>query len=209
MLAMDDSSTQTRCLFCRCITGGVYIGTDVSQLIVADSIIDQRGGLAIGGAPLSIGNGSSLLESAAQSVQLERVTVFGRIICEVLNASESLLDDKATVYDQQAGCIRFSRYERGSVLPRRYNCVPSDEQAGACSPKARCLAPQFNSRTFGRPDYAQLASACPQEILTAGEAGAEVGAFAGSLNTVRLRNLEIKLQEFLPVGLSALVVAET
>jgi hypothetical protein len=88
--------------------------------------------------------------------------------------------------------------------------VPSNEQVSNCSlQKGRCLVPLFNSRTFGRPDYAQLAAACPQEILTASEAGAEVGAFASALNTIRLGNLEIKLQEFLPVGLSALVIAET
>jgi hypothetical protein len=73
----------------------------------------------------------------------------------------------------------------------------------------RCLAPLFNARRFGRPDYMQLTTGCPPEILTASEAGAEVGAFATALNTIRLNNLEIKLREFLPVGLSALVIAET
>jgi hypothetical protein len=155
------------------------------------------------------GGNNMQAELSAQGVHLERVTVFGRVRCDVLDASEVLLDDLTFVEDQQAGCIRFSRYERGSVLPRRYECVPSDQQASACPPQARCLPPLFNSRRFARPDYAQLAAACPQEILTASEEGAEVGAFASALNTVRLKNLEIKLQEFLPVGLSALVIAET
>jgi hypothetical protein len=217
-------------LLCRCITGGLRVGAGVRQLTVADSIVDQRGGLAIGGMPLPalsppmefsppfspplafsppLSPPSPIAVPAAQSVQLERVTVLGRIRCEVLQASECLLDDLVVVEDQQAGCIRFSRYERGSVLPRRYQCVPTDDQLAACPPAWRCLAAVFNARRFARPDYLQLASTCPPAILTASEKGAEVGAFAGSLHTIRLSNLGIKLEEFLPVGLRGLIIAET
>jgi hypothetical protein len=150
-----------------------------------------------------------MVEPAPTVVQLERVTVFGLIFCEALNASESLLNDVALVEDQQSGCIRFTRFESGSVLPRRYQCLPSESQAKAGSNSGRLFAPAFNSLRFGRPGYAQLASACPREILTASEAGAEVGAFSGTLNTIRLKNLRTKLGEFMPVGLSAVVVAET
>lgn len=193
-------------LLCRCITGGLRVGAGVGDLTIADSIVDQQGGLAIGGLVTSSPGGAF---PAAQSVQLERVTVLGRIHCDVLHASESLLDDITIVEDRQAGCIRFSRYELGSVLPRRFMCVPSDAETLSCSPQMRCLAPLFNSRRFGRPDYVQLAAACPPEILTASEAGAEVGAFASLLNTIRLENLDTKLREFLPAGLTALVIAET
>jgi hypothetical protein len=203
-------------LLCRCITGGMRLGPGVSQLTIADSIVDQQGGFAITGL---FGLGSppifpspprlGLPSLTARSVQLERVTVLGRISCDVLNASESLLNDIAIVEDQQSGCIRFSRYEKGSMLPRRYQCVPSEAQASACVPPGRCFAPLFNSRRFGRPDYVQLAAACPPEILTASEERAEVGAFASALNPIRLGNLQIKLQEFMPVGLSAVIVSET
>jgi hypothetical protein len=127
----------------------------------------------------------------------------------VLNASECLLDDIVIVDNQQSGCVRFTRYELGSVLPRRYQCVPSTEQSATCTPPCRCFAPLFNARRYGRPDYVQLAAACPPEILTASEARAEVGAFAGVLNPIRLNNLGIKLQEFMPVSLSAVIIAET
>jgi hypothetical protein len=143
-------------------------------------------------------------------MRLERVTVLGRIRCVTLSASESLLDELVVVDDQQAGCIRFTRYELGSVLPRRYQSVPDDAQAALPRPPGgRCLAPAFNSRRFGRPDYAQLAGACPPEILTASEARAEIGAFAGALGAVRLENLLLKLREFMPVSLAPVVIAET
>jgi hypothetical protein len=202
-------------LLCRCITGGIGLGSGVSQLTVADSIVDQRGGYGIAGLSELVSPPTLLSppigppSPTAAIVQLERVTVLGLVSCEVLNASESLLNDVALVQDQQSGCVRFTRFERGSVLPRRYQCVPSDEQATACSPPWRCLAPVFNSLRFGRPDYLQLAAACPTEILTASEAGAEVGAFASVLSTIRLSNLKAKLQEFMPVGMSAVIIGET
>jgi len=203
-------------LLCRCITGGLRLGSGVSQLTIADSIVDQLGGFAISGL-FTLGSPPGFFSPprlgspnlTAGSVQLERVTVLGGISCEVLNASECLLNDIAMVENQQSGCVRFTRYEKGSVLPRRYQCVPSDAQVATCIPPSRCFAPLFNSLRFGRPDYVQLAAACPPEILNASEARAEVGAFASMLNPIRLNNLVIKLQEFMPVSLSAVIIAET
>ena len=217
------------------VAPGAGVGVGVAQLTIADSIIDQPGGVAIGGVfaqnvfspPIDLSPplffsppffsppllsppaAPGAADLAAQTVQLERVTVLGRIRCDVLHGSECLLDDIAVVDDQQAGCIRFSRYERGSVLPRRFQCVPSNAQLDVCDPLLRCLPPVFNSRRFGRPDYAQLAAACPPAMLTASEVGAEVGAFADLLNTIRLENLDRKLHEFLPVGLAPIIIAET
>jgi hypothetical protein len=67
----------------------------------------------------------------------------------------------------------------------------------------------FCSLLYGRPGYAQLAAGCPPEILAASEAGAEIGAFAGSFDAIRLSNLALKIQEFLPAGLSAQIIALT
>jgi len=45
--------------------------------------------------------------------------------------------------------------------------------------------------------------------LSASESGAEIGAFASELNQIRLANLQVKLREFMPVSLTAVVLAET
>jgi len=194
-------------VFSRCITGGLLLGAGVAQLTIADSIVDQRGGTAIAGVP---GSPPPSGQAVAGTVQLERTTVLGTIFSIVLNASESLLNDIATVLDQQSGCLRFTRFEAGSSLPRRYRCIPTNSQLATWSGKTRLLAPVFSSRLFGRPDYVQLgAAACPPVILSGSESGAEVGAFAGAQNSIRLSNLKLKLQEFMPVGLSALVLAES
>ena len=205
-MVATDADLNSRALYfvCRSITGGLRVGAGVSRTTIADSIVDQQRGLAIGGLPLGDGG-----DPPASAVHLERVTVLGRMRCDVLTASECILDELALVDDQQAGCIRFSRFELESVLPRRYKCIPNDDQARASISPLRCLAPIFNSRCFGRPDYAQLATVCPPEILTANEEDSEIGAFTTASNPIRLANLKIKLQEFLPVGLSALVLSET
>lgn len=199
-------------LLSRCVTGGIQLGQGIGQLTVADSILDRQGGSAISGVS---GPGSPPVSprlpagSAARAVQLERVSVFGVVFCDVLNASESLLNDVAIVNDRQSGCVRFTRFETGSILPRRYRCIPDETQTQACAGKPRCVAPLFSSRRFGRPDYAQLMAGCPATILTASEERGEVGAFAGAQNTTRLLNLKIKLQEFMPVGLTPVIVAES
>jgi hypothetical protein len=208
----SDSGSDVRWQLSRCISGGVRTGPGIATLTISDSILDQKNGSAIAGlAGLTSPPPVLKLQSdqAAKLVQLERVTVFGSILCEVLQASECLFDSIVTALDQQSGCVRFTRFEPGSALPRRYQCIPGESQLGACPKNLRCLAPVFNSRIFGLPGYAQLGLNCPGEILRASENGAEVGAFAGAQNTIRLRNLMTKLQEFMPVGLSAVVVAET
>ena len=187
--------------------GGLWLGQGVGQLTIADSILDQQGGVAIGGSP-GAGSPPGVPISSARSVQLERVTVFGSILCDVLNASETLLNDVVSVNDQQSGCIRFSRFEIGSVLPRRYRCIPDQAQTAGCATAGSCAAPQFRSRRFGSPGYAQLTAACSNAILTAAENQGEIGVFASTQNTIRLRNLTIKLQEFMPVGLSPVIIAE-
>jgi hypothetical protein len=222
LLALDlNLSDGAHYILCRCVAGGLRIGDGVTQLTVVDSIIDQSGSFAITGlvdvgsppGPLPTSPPPSsppqIAPPAAPSLQLERTTVLGRIQCEALSASETILDDIAVAEDRQSGCIRFSRYEAGSLLPQRFQCVPS-EQAAAVSPAGgRCVAPVFNSRRFGQPDYAQLSMGTPAQILSASEQHSEIGAFAGALNTVRLGNLRVKLMEFVPVGLEPVIIAET
>jgi hypothetical protein len=212
LASRSDLNDHADYLLCRCVAGGVRLGAGVGRLTIADSIVDQHGGTAIAGSsgpsspPSSPPDGGA---SATATVQLERATVFGRVRCNILNASESILDDIATVDDQQSGCIRFSRFEAASVLPRRYQCVPDETQLAQVRAGRRCVAPVFNSRRFGRPDYAQLAATCPPAIVSASELGSEIGAFTGAMNPIRLANLRTKLQEFMPVGLVAVIVAET
>ncbi|HVN06242.1 MAG TPA: hypothetical protein VMT86_17590 [Bryobacteraceae bacterium] len=212
LVALDmNLNDQANYLLCRCVVGALRAGPGVAQLTAADSIIAANGGISITGVPT--GSSPPILSppllDGAPSVQLERVTVFGGIRAGVFSASESILNAVAIADDRQSGCIRFTRYETGSVLPRRYRCIPSESQAETCTGPGRCFVPVFNSRRFGSPLYAQLASNCPPEILSASEQASEIGAFTGAFNPIRLQNLRTKLQEFMPVGLVPVIIAES
>jgi hypothetical protein len=195
-----DDQRSASYLLCRCITGAIRLAAGVGRLTVADSIIDAPGKPAID---------SIATTQPVRAVQLERVTLLGQGHCVELQASECILDELFTLEDRQAGCIRYSRYERGSVLPRKFACVPDATTLQAAPADRRCLAPIFDSRHFSRPDYARLATSSPPAIATASEAGSEIGAFTTGQSAIRLENLELKLREYLPVGLAALTLAET
>jgi hypothetical protein len=172
----------------RCISGGIHLGAAVRQLSVQDSIVDQRSGTAI----------------EARQLSAERVTVLGEVTCETLEASDCLFSDRVIVEDRQSGFIRFSRAERGSQLPCRFHCLPppDDGRSGA-------MRPRFNSLRAERPGYCQLADNAPPELQRAAEDGGEIGAFAGALSPARLENVQFKLAELLPAGMTSHVVTVT
>lgn len=178
---------------CRCIGGGLKLGRGVAELVVSDSILDRSGQVVLG----DLAGGEAHVQA-----HLERATLFGTAKVHQLYASECLLVDPFTVSDQQTGCLRYSRYQVGSRLPRRYRCVPADNSSSVVDP----LTPAFNSRRFGRPDYAQLHQACPEVIQTGAENGSEMGASQGALAALRVSNLGVKLDEYLPVGLTPAVI---
>jgi hypothetical protein len=173
---------------CRCIVGGLRLSRGVAELVASDSIVDGAGGVALGD---TIGG------EAGCVAHLERATVWGAVAVRQLYASECLIVDRAVVGDRQAGCVRFSRYQPGSSLPRRFRCVPPDDVAGADA-----VSPAFNSHRFGRPGYAQLHLACPDAIRSGAEDGAEMGAMHEGLASLREKNLLFKVDEYLPVGLT-------
>ena len=145
-------------------------------------------------------------------VRLSRCSVLGTMKVHQLHASECILRDKVQVDDTQDGCIRFSAWADGSILPRQFESV-------------RVLpgSPLFVSTDFGQPGFAQLRPTANGAILpptnpTAGPAntisegaedGSEMGAFAREKNPIKERGLQIKYQEFMPVGLIPVVVYVT
>ncbi len=171
---------------CRCVTGGLQLGGGVAEVVVADSIIDRRGGIAIGDL---LGN------EAHARAHLERTTVWGQGLLHQLYGSECLFVDQFLVGDQQDGCLRYSRYQVGSELPRRFQCVSTDAA--------------FNSRRLGRPSYGQLHLVSPAAVRSGAEDGAEMGAFHGALASLREKNLGVKVDEYLPVSLSPALIYVT
>lgn len=138
--------------------------------------------------------------------RIERSTILGRAYVHRLECSESILDDIALVDDTQDGCVRFSAWPTGSLLPRKYESV-----------RVAPEAPLFCSRRFGEAGYAQLSRGADTAILAATTAGtpsiregshdgSEMGAGCRDGAAIKERSLHIKLDEYLPVGLTAVLI---
>ena len=161
-------------------------------------LLDESFPVALGVAALAV---------ADATVQLTRVTVLGRIAAHRLSASDSILADFAAVDDVQDGCVRFSAYASGSAIPRQYK-----------SAEIPPGAPIFTSDSYGQPGYAQLLETADAAIaggatgasLSSGaETNSEMGAFSADLNPVKEQGLLLKYAEYMPLGLTPVIVHVT
>ena len=162
------------------------------------ALIDESFPVALGVAALALANAAT---------QLTRVTVMGRTAVHRLQASDSILGDFTVVDDVQDGYVRYSAYAGGSVIPRQY--------ASAAIPPG---APVFTSSAYGQPGYAQLLETADAAITggvagasisSGAENGSEMGAFCADLNPLRERGLLAKYAEYMPLGLTPVIIHVT
>ena len=148
------------------------------------------------------------------TVSLSRCTVLGPTYTHRLAASESILDDLATVEDPQTGCVRFTAYTANSNLHQPYRSV-----------QIPAKAPLFESHSFGQPEYAKLRSDADAWILTPGNGGSgcscgcagavgahaatilagaqngsEMGVYCLEAIPLKRRGLALKFEEYAPIG---------
>jgi len=162
------------------------------------ALIEESFPVALGVAALAV---------ADATVQLTRVTVLGRTAAHRLSATDSIMAGFTAVDDTQDGWVRFSAYASGSAIPRQY-------QSAAIPPGA----PVFTTEEYGQPGYAQLIETADAAI-TGGASGAsissgaendsEMGAFCADLNPVKERGLLAKYAEYMPLGLTPVIVHVT
>ena len=164
----------------RSITGPIRTRAgSVQTLKITDSIIQA---IQIPGAGSSSGSFSySFLDPALSlsngAVILSRCTVLGPLAVHSLQASECILNDLAAVDDTQHGCIRFSAWSKGSVLPRQFESVQ------IALPEETLVF----RKSVGQPDYCQLLPTAdaailpreahrlpPRSILAGAENGSEI-----------------------------------
>jgi len=140
-------------------------------------------------------------------VSLERTTVLGVLQAHRISASDCILHGFAVADDPQEGCVRFTAYVEGSRLHQPYESV--------------VIAPDsavFVTRRFGQPEYAQLSLLADREIISGlpgasissgTKEGSEMGAFSLEKNPIKERALRIKLAEFMPIGLTPVLIYVT
>ena len=182
----------------HCITGPIATRAtgNVTQLSINTSIIQAFDSEKT----LTVTNGD---------VHLNRCTLLGGANVHRLEASESILNDVVQVENPQRGCVRFSAWAKGSVLPRPYESV-----------EIPAAYPLFTSRAFGHPGYAQLQLGADASILShsgggiatilaGAEDGSEMGVFASEKNSIKERSLRIKYEEYMPLGLVPVIIYVT
>ncbi|MEK6675539.1 MAG: hypothetical protein AABZ47_07785 [Planctomycetota bacterium] len=183
----------------RALVKGTVTGTVVA-MVLEDSIVQAVRTSTSGSFPEAI-------TAAEAELSLTRSTILGRVATRRISASESILCGLANAAHAQSGCVRFCAYVDGSRLHQPYESVGIRERAAI-----------FRSRRFGDPDYAQLSPLADREIIS-GEPGAgilagaqdgsEIGAFAREKNPIKERGLRTKLNEFMPVGLTPVLIYVT
>jgi len=132
------------------------------------------------------------------SATLLRTTLLGAAQFHRVDASNVIFNDVALAVDAQHGCTRYSAIAPGSALPRRYECV--DLEPGG---------ELFSSRAFGAPAFAQLLEAVPESIAEGADDGSEMGAYCRERTAIKRRSLLIKLQDYMPIGVTPVVIYET
>jgi hypothetical protein len=162
----------------------------------------------------AIGYDAAGLVSGPECV-IENSTIMGPVAVRAMQmASNSIFTDTVTAERQQIGCMRFSYVPPASVTPRRFRCEPdsaadaavqptmTDQEASETRIRVRQrVRPQFTTRRYGLPAYAQLSQDCAREIRIGADNSAEMGVFTMLMQPQREANLRIRFEEYLPFGL--------
>jgi hypothetical protein len=192
---------------------------DPIPVTVTDSIIDAAAAdkEAIGSPGYAV---------AHASMTIRRSTVFGIVAVHAMQlAEDSIFLDCVNVARRQIGCMRFCYVPPGCRTPKRYRCQPDMvvaasrekfpapsqqvELAAAIACETLRVRPQFTSRRYGLPGYAQLGRQCALEIRRGAQDQSEMGAFHNLYQPQREAMLATRLEEFTPAGMEAGIIFAT
>lgn len=183
----------------RAIVGPV-LAPELATVALTDSIIDST---LVTGVAYAAPDG----KSGGGALTLVACTVIGKVHASLLSlVSDSIVWGalapgdaspwvSALVADRkQEGCVRFSFIPYKAVTPRQYKCV----LRALASPE-----PYFASLRYGRPAYCKVLADTDDSIRRGADDGGEMGAFHSLLAPQRETDLQIRLQEYMPVGLES------
>lgn len=187
---------------------GVSLSPELSTQLAQRLGTDQAAiNLALLQAIYPVPLGVAALALSQGTVNLERVTVMGSTFVHRLQASDTILNGFTVAEDTQDGCIRFSAVTKGSFVPRQFSTVTIATDA-----------PLFTSASYGDPGYGQLLETADQAIvggtndvtITSGaSSGSEMGAYSEQLAPINEQGLLIKYGEYMPLGLTPVVIHVT
>ena len=182
----------------QCIVGALRVTGDATLALI-DCIVDA-------GAPDAVALEGPAAGDAGAAISITDSTVIGKVHVRLLTlASNTVFDARLAAADtskapvwverKQQGCVRFSVVPAGSLVPRRFHCVPD--------PAHPAVLPQFNAARYGHPAYMQLRSTTDRAIREGADDGGEIGVMHPLHQPQRESNLRIRLDEYLRFGLHA------
>lgn len=213
----------------HCILGGVR-AVPGSTVEIRDTIVDANDAAAVALADLDDESAGAVLSvedsTLVGKVHTRRLDLASNVVFFAALAELDTWTAAVRSRQKQQGCVRFSYVPTPARVPRRFRCQPdlaiaeaveralkanpglneAQRQALAASVTAGTRArvvPAFTDLRYGRPAYGQLSSACPIEIRAGADDEAEMGAFHDLYQPQRVTNLDVRLQEYLRVGLEA------
>lgn len=198
------------------------VHTDPIAISITDSVVDATGQEreALGGPGRPV---------AHAVLTIRCCTVFGEVLVHAIKLAENcIFTNCLSVARRQLGCLRFCYVPENCRTPRRYHCqpdlaqeaiearlraenrnVPQPEVDAAKRRERNRVRPIFNSVRYGRPDYAQLAGLCAEEIKRGADDGSEMGVFHDLYNPQREDNVRARLEEYTPAGMDAGIIIVT
>jgi hypothetical protein len=182
----------------RSVTGALAVD-DGYRLQLQDSVVDAGEGPGddLGGPP-AIGPASLGADFAAPT-SVRGVTVLGRAALREASGSGGVFARRLVVWNHQKGCLKHCWFAGdGDVLPPHHACV--------AAPAAELV---FTSIRHGQPGYAQLARGSAHAVTNRGPGDDAMGATGFLLDAHKWINLDVRLREFMPVGVRALVLPLT
>jgi hypothetical protein len=183
----------------RSITGSLAID-ERYHLDIKDSIIDAspRAGDAPGSV-YAIAAATDPTNAWAARLDFEGLTCFGAVRVAAVGGLGGIFTQRFEVLDNQHGCIKWSWFSGdGDRLPPNHFCLDGRE--------ARLV---FTSQWFNNPSYAQIARESDPRIQTLGPDDDAMGAFGFLLEAHKWINLQVRLREFMPVGVRPLILPVT
>jgi hypothetical protein len=189
----------------RSISGPIA-ATASGTVRICSSIVDaaSRCSIAFAGADLA---------SEGAQLHIEDSTIIGKVWTNLMElASNTIFLARRPRHDpwraaiwcsrRQSGCLRFCFVPTDSITPKRYRCLPEDVSLEGA------LDPKFVSLVYGNPSYGLLSGNVPMAIWKGADNGSQMGAYHFLQETEAIRNVQLRLPDFLPFGLEAGIFLE-
>jgi hypothetical protein len=175
------------------ILGGIR-SNGLATVALTNCIVDatDSANLAYAAAD-NTGGGAALTLNGCTVVGMVHATLLTLVTDSIIWAAMSTAGVSGLVADRkQQGCVRFSFLPFDAVTPPPYQCI------------AEAIAqptPYFISMRYGQPGYLKLMAGTQASIRRGADDGGEMGVYHFLLAPQRERDLQIRLQEYTPVGL--------